>query len=125
MFRDFEKAPSKSSYQLKFILAGLALLALLAAWISNSSKSYDLESTQLERDQVTALLDQRNLELETAERNNLNLRSEQEALQESIENAGLLAGLAICLSGSPHGRHANTHTHNCLHMNRVMYHTLC
>ena len=36
MFKDFEKAPSRSSYQRKFVLAGLAVLALLTAWIARS-----------------------------------------------------------------------------------------
>ena len=84
MFRDFEKAPSKSSYQLKFILAALALVALVAAWIANSNTGHDLKSTQLERDRVTALLDDRSQELESAERDILNLRSEKAALEESI-----------------------------------------
>jgi len=84
MFRDFEKAPSKSSYQVKFILAALALLALMAAWIARSNTGHELKSSQLERDRVTALLGERNQELETAQRNIIDLESEQTALQDTI-----------------------------------------
>ena len=84
MFRDFEKAPSKSSYQLKYILAALALIALMAAWIGRSNTGHNLASTQLERDRVAGILDERSLELEGAERNITNLRSEQAGLEETI-----------------------------------------
>jgi len=94
MFRDFEKAPSKSSYQLKFILAALAFVALMGAWISRSNTGHDLKSTQIERDQVTALLDERNLELQDAQSNILSLQNEKAALEEAIAaGEAELAGL--------------------------------
>ncbi|MFT4726918.1 MAG: chromosome segregation ATPase, partial [Granulosicoccus sp.] len=99
MFRDFEKAPSRSSYQLKFILAALAILGLLGAWIAQSNTVNDLKSTQLERDKVNTLLGQRSGELQTAERDIVNLKSEQTALEEAIsvgetELSGLRATVA-------------------------------
>ena len=84
MFREFEKAPSRSSYQLKFVLAALALIALVAAWVARSNTVHDLKSTQLERDQVTLLLDERSVELQSAEQIIVDLEAEQSTLKEAI-----------------------------------------
>ena len=66
MFRDFEKAPSKSSYQLKFLLAGLAALALLFSLWSSSRVKSQLAARNQTTTELTDELESRNAQLEIA-----------------------------------------------------------
>ena len=67
MFRDFEKSPSKSSYQLKFLLAGLTFLALVGSWFAGSRTSEDVRQLRSDNDAVGANLLSATGKLETAE----------------------------------------------------------
>ncbi len=67
MFRDFEKSPSKSSYQLKFLLAGLTFLALIGSWFAGSSSDKAIHQLRADNDAVGANFLSASSKLETAE----------------------------------------------------------
>ena len=56
MFRDFENAPSKSSYQMKFLLAALAAVALLLAWAAYGKLGHERDAVGFERDRMAERL---------------------------------------------------------------------
>ena len=94
MFRDFETAPSKSSYQLKFILAALALLGLLTAWIAQSRTGDRLEAVQAERTQLLGDIEARTKDVDSYKSSVFNLESERDVLKESLAaSESELAGL--------------------------------
>ena len=86
MFRDFEKAPSKSSYQLKFILAGLAALALLFSLYSYRSLKGQLFSSSQTTSELTEELKSRDAQLEMANSQLQNTVSDLEASDSELQN---------------------------------------
>jgi len=87
MFRDFETAPSKSSYQLKFVLAALALLGLLGAWIAQSKTGNRLDAVRAERTQLLGEVEAKTKDVDSYKSSVFNLQSERDVLAESLSTS--------------------------------------
>jgi len=95
MFRDFEKAPSKSSYQLKFLLAGLAVLALLLSLLSFNRVSGLLDKKNQTTIDLTSELESRDAQLELA---NTQLQETVAQLEAAEQKSGEAESEILALS---------------------------